>query len=75
MNKNQVNEALLTCFLDFFTIGCGFSSSSENGLVLGSKSLLEDANDNAARKQKKKKVPLTFFVPKFHIVFRIALSV
>lgn len=43
----------LTCFLDFFTIGCGFSSSSENALVRGSKSLLDDANDSAEKLKKK----------------------
>ena len=38
---------LLTCFLDFLTIGCGLSSSSENVLVLGSNSRPEDAIDIA----------------------------
>lgn len=37
----------LTCLRDFLIMGCGLSSSSENGRVRGSKSRLDDANDIA----------------------------
>lgn len=36
-----------TCFRDFLIIGCGFSSSSENARVRGSKSRPDDAIENA----------------------------
>lgn len=43
----QTGVGQLTCLRDFLIIGCGLSSSSENGLVRGSKSRLDEANDIA----------------------------
>lgn len=40
-----------TCFRDFLIMGWGFSSSSENALVRGSKSRPDDAIENAANQR------------------------